>query len=719
MIKKTKPNNFNTTTLILLIIFSFGNFSHAQTWDEIIKLTAIDTDSDDHFGYSVAIDGTTAVVGAYSEDNEGTLSGATYVFELIDDVWIETAKLTPSDADNGDTFGHSVSIDGYKVIIGAAWDDEAETNAGAAYIFELIDDAWVEVTKLTASDADNGDIFGSTVSIYDDKVVIGSIFDSDDGYRSGSAYLFELIDDVWIETAKLTASDADLEDHFGNSVSIYENTVIVGADHDDNDGIYSGSAYVFELVDGVWTEIVKLIALDADAGDSFGQSVSINGNRIVVGASSDGDIAFYSGASYVYELIDGVWTEIIKLKASDADLGDHFGLSVSIKADRIIIGAYNDSEEDIQAGASYIFELIDGVWEETAKLTASDGSENDNLGISVSIDNDYAFVGAYRNAEEGFHAGAVYVYEFDCPITLIPTVTESEICLGDSVVFAGEGAFSYIWNLDVIDGEFFIPYTTGVITYTVTGITEDGCEKTDSISIEIHELPDVNIIISEDSICYGDSVIFFVEGATDYTWIPETIIDGEPYFPVETGLETYTVTGTDDNGCSSIDSIEVVMLEMIEITSIVNDEMFGEDGSIDISVTGGLSPYTFDWDIDGTGDYDDDQNLTDLGGGAYLVFILDEAGCEISEVIVLESELSMDEQEGILVTLYPNPTPAYIVVESQGHLNYEVISISGVQLLDGSGIEKVKVNLEDLVAGIYLMKITSNDGSKLLRFIKN
>jgi hypothetical protein len=396
------------------------NQGGANNWGEVKKLTASDGASDDRFGESVSIDCDTVTVGARNNDDKGTNSGSAYIFERNHggaDQWGEVKKLTASDGTLADFFGVSVSISCDTVVIGAVGDDDNGGSSGSAYIFERNQGGannWGEAKKLTASDGAVGDTFGSSVSISCDMVVVGANGDDDKGSASGSAYIFERNQggaDQWGEVKKLTASDGAAGDQFGNSVSISCDTVVVGAEFDDDNGSSSGSAYVFVNQCGDWVERDKATASDGAAGDQFGQSISISYDTVVVGARGDDDNGSQSGSAYIFERNQGganLWGEVKKLTASDGEANDQFGWSVSISCDTVVVGAFFD---DTQKGSAYIFERNQGgadQWGEVKKLTVSDGETFDQLGWSVSISCDTIVVGAIG---DDFFKGAAYIFD--------------------------------------------------------------------------------------------------------------------------------------------------------------------------------------------------------------------------------------------------------------------------------------------------------------------
>ena len=322
-------------------------------------------------GYAVAIDGDTMVVGAPLADGGSIDEGAAFVYrrndngtamDETDDFWQQEARLEASDAASSDQFGYSVSISGDTVVVGSRQDDlDTDGNgsidafaAGSAYVFTRSSTAWSEEAKLTASDAASHNFFGYSVSISGDTVVVGSYGDevdtdgngSIDASNAGSAYVFTRSGTAWSEQAQLTASDAAAHDWFGYSVSISDDTIVVGSWRDDldTDGngsidtIDAGSSYIFTRSGTTWSEEAKLTASDAAAHDWFGYSVSISGDTVVVGSRADdldtdgnGSIdATNAGSAYVFTRSGTTWSEEAKLTVSDTASHDQFGFSVSV-----------------------------------------------------------------------------------------------------------------------------------------------------------------------------------------------------------------------------------------------------------------------------------------------------------------------------------------------------------------------------------------------------
>ncbi len=264
--------------------------------------------------------------------------------------WLEQQKLTASDANQYDYFGYSVSIDGDYAIVGARYSDMdgPYDNRGAAYIFKRTGTIWAQQDKLTASDAQPGDTFGCSVSISGDYAVVGA---HSHNSHTGAAYIFKRNGSNWSQVAKLTASDGAISDEFGFSVSISGDYAISGAYNDTDFGVnYCGSAYIFEKPVTGWvdmTETTKLFAYDPGPTPSerFGYSVAIDANYAIVGAdlSSPSPQLDDSGAAYIFKREGIYWNQQPpKLTASDASGADWFGCSVAIDANYAIVGATGD-----------------------------------------------------------------------------------------------------------------------------------------------------------------------------------------------------------------------------------------------------------------------------------------------------------------------------------------------------------------------------------------
>jgi len=400
-IQSDKQSN---STLLFLRVNDIGA-RYPLTIDPFVqkaKLTAFDKAVSDYFGTSVSISGDVVVVGAYRADPGGTSdAGAAYVFGKPGGGWADmtqTAKLTASDKAADGYFGSSVSINGNVVVVGAPGADPGGTDAaGAAYVFVKPGGGWDDMTqtaKLTASDKAAGVLFGQSVSISGDVVVVGANRADPGGTISaGAAYVFVKPGGGWVDmtqTAKLTASDKAAGDLFGQSVSISGDVVVVGANRADPGGTSdAGAAYVFGKPGGGWTDMTqtaKLTASDKAEYDYFGYSVSISGYVVVVGAGrADPGGTDDAGAAYIFAKPGGGWTDMTqtaRLTASDKAADDEFGYSVSISGDVVVVGAvYADPGGTLDAGATYVFVNCDS----TTTTITSDSPAPSLVGGTVNV----------------------------------------------------------------------------------------------------------------------------------------------------------------------------------------------------------------------------------------------------------------------------------------------------------------------------------------------
>ncbi len=359
--------------------------------------------SSDYFGKSVAMSGNYAIVGSPSSNSD---IGSAYVYDIT--TGEEVYNLTPSDGEADDGFGESVAISGRYAVVGAPnktrvadeeiADDYDRVYAGAVYVYDL--NTGAELNKIIISDGFEYEYFGSSVSVSDEYIVVGSYgyWDGDLIEECGCAYVFETNTGVLLNT--LLAEDRASNDHLGWSVYMSGNYVLIGANNAKIGRVRPGAAYMFDLSTG--SQLYKCTGSDTEAGDLFGQSVSISDNYVVVGAPNNNG---YTGGVYVYTLSAGTFVK--KLTASDGITNDEFGYSISSVGDYLIVGAYGD---DNTKGSVYVYELSSLT--QVNKITATDGNAADSFGWGISISGNYAIIGAHEDDDNGYNSGSIYVVDF-------------------------------------------------------------------------------------------------------------------------------------------------------------------------------------------------------------------------------------------------------------------------------------------------------------------
>jgi hypothetical protein len=383
---------------------------------EIAKLLASDGVEDDFFGWQAAICGDVAVIAARGDDDNGAASGSAYVFRRDSATWVEEAKLLASDGAAHDRFGDALGIAENIIVIGASGDDDNGASSGSAYVFRSVGSHWVEEAKLLASDGARYDSFASSVGVFDDTVVVGAWADDDQGPGSGSAYIFRHDGSDWVQEAKLVASDGAPNNCFGMTVAAWANTVVIGAVGIEGYPGAFAKAYVFRFVDSAWIEEAILLAFDEKVEEAR-TAVAVWGDVVLVGAGHTGDSGPYSGSAYVFRFDGSSWAREAKLLPSDGAEWDLFGHSVTLSADSAVIGAPNDGNSGggygDGHGSAYVFRFDGATWTEQAKLLASDGAASDFFGVSVALCGNTALMGSPYDDDQSPECGSAYVFDLD------------------------------------------------------------------------------------------------------------------------------------------------------------------------------------------------------------------------------------------------------------------------------------------------------------------
>lgn len=265
-------------------------------------------------------------------------------------------KILASDGVREDHFGWTIGMDGDRLVVGAPSRDDDGENSGAAYILERVSlGNWSEVARLNAPNAQAADDFGRSLAIHGDTLVVGAKF----ALTFGAAYVYQRLPATgdWQYVKTLSPSDAFGPIFFGYSVDIAGDTIVVGAPES-----LAGDVYVYQRDHGGpgnWGEVTKLDRIDPEAGDNFGISVALDADTAVVGLSYDNDQGVDSGSAYVFGRdVDGPngWGQVTKLLATDGSTGWHFGESTATSGDIVVVGAFAADD----AGAAYVFERNKG-----------------------------------------------------------------------------------------------------------------------------------------------------------------------------------------------------------------------------------------------------------------------------------------------------------------------------------------------------------------------
>ncbi len=404
----------------------------AQTHAHIATIENPEPSDGDLFGVSVSVSGNTLVVGAMRGDVGGYNAGAAYVYDLnAGNPKFQRSLINPNPYRDG-YFGASVAIDRDLVVVGAYRGRyDGFYDAGSAYVYNLGDHSTsiaAPLLTLNNPEPEDYDDFGYSVSISGNIVVVGTKGDNAGETSAGSAYVYDVSSDpADAPIAVLRNPTPDRYDRFGNAVAVSGEIVVVGAYTDSTAGFEDGVAYVFDLDSAdVETPIFALLNPTPEGGDYFGWSVAISGEMVVVGALLDNTGAIQTGSAYIYDLLAiDPETPTLTLNNPSPNYGDSFGYSVSIWGNTVIVGVPFDDTNAVDAGESFIFNL-DGEIPDSPVATLGHPSPatNDDFGYSVAVSDNVVVVGTPMDDTGAEDAGIAYVYdthsaEPDIPIALL------------------------------------------------------------------------------------------------------------------------------------------------------------------------------------------------------------------------------------------------------------------------------------------------------------
>lgn len=741
------------------------------SWVQVKKLVAPDRALNDFFGYAVSINGNYAVVGAYQEDEDengsNTLAyaGSVYIFEKDKggvDNWGFVKKIVASDRNTNDLFGMRVSVSGKNIVVSAAYEDEDASgmntlsNSGSVYVFNKDKggaDNWGEVKKIVASDRAMDDVFGISVSIDDNYIVVGASFEDEDAgggntkIGAGSAYIYEKDNggvDNWGELKKIVSSDRASSDYFGNAVSISDDYIVVGASSEDQDAgggntmSAAGSAYIFKKNQGGtnnWGQIKKIVASDRATNDGFGSSVFIDGNWAIIGAP--------------YE---------------DEDANGTNTLSTS--------------------GSAYIFHMNKGgndSWGQTDKIIASDRSADDQFGFSVSVSGNYAIAGAPREDEDvsGLNtiadAGSVYFFRYCVPTSSIiyPQACASYVSPSGLYTWTVNGNYlDTITNAAGCDSVITINLTinnntsftinpvacnnyaspSGLYTWTTTGSYSDtiasatGCDSILTINLTINNntsstanLVACNSYISPSGLytwttsgTYTDTIssalgcdsILSINLIVHYNSVSTISVSACDNYLSPSGFYNWTVTGTytdtipSATGCDSILTINLT-IDTVDV------------GLVNIAgmLQSNQANATYQW-------LDCNNNYAAISGetfrtylppnspGSYAVQVsvngcVDTSSCETIVPTGFKDALANGK-----ISIYPNPGSGVINIQTENSQTIDmirIIDVSGRVILEknvlGNSLSKIDISSE--APGIYLVEIFQSSNVSRKLYIKD
>lgn len=417
------PQTINT----LIICFSAGCVCSIASAGgdgifEDYKLHEPNGSESDYFGRCVALGNNMILVGISRDDDQDLDLGSVYLYNRFDGAPIN--KLFPNDGDTGDLFGASVAYSEGIIAVGSVRDDDNAQDSGSIYFFDA--NTGLEVKKLHADDPEQEDYFGSPIEMDDGVLVVGVRCDDDNGSDSGSVYLMSV--ETGRQTMKLTASDGQSNDWFGNAVAIDDGVIAVGALWNDNEnGNNAGAVYLFDALTGA--QLNKLVAHDGFRADYFGSKVELDGPILAVQTSNDEHPgSLNTGSVYLYNIVTGAL--IRKITPPGTDMGSAPGSNQTIKfdsgmrlfGDTLSIGASIDDPGAPHERMVLVYSIsseTDPIW-----LYPSDGVSNDDFGYQLAV-------GEFETGETEVLVGAPSFFGFGSGSVYRFAVENNQTCAGD------------------------------------------------------------------------------------------------------------------------------------------------------------------------------------------------------------------------------------------------------------------------------------------------
>jgi len=656
-----RNNNGNGTQTGHVRIYEWNGTSWIQLGQDIDGESA-----NDYSGYTVSMNslGDIVAIGAPFNDGNGTDAGHVRIYEWNGSSWSQLGSDIDGEA-VGDFFGQSVSINsvGDRVAIGGYANGGNGGGSGHTRIYSYIGSSWVQL----GSDIDGenvGDKSGYSVAINDagDRVVISSPFNDDNGNLSGHVRVFNWDGNAWNQLGANIPGEAagDYSGLPGLDINGDGDIIAIGSVYNDGNGLDAGHFRVFYYNGNAWIQSGNDVDGEASI-DHFGESVSMNtaGNIIVAGGPYNdgngpeaGHVRVFGGGSInvcnlplditisdvsnitdtqvacdTYTWIDGN-TYTTSNNTATWTLTNAAGCDSIITLDLTI-----NTSPTISSGGDQT--ICDG---DTVTLSGSGGTSytwdngiTDGVPFTVSATTTYTVTGTDANGCTNTDYATIIVN----PNPSVDAGNDQTICEGTPITLSGAGATSYTWDNGVTDGVQFNPTVT--TTYTVIGTDANGCTATDSITITVGS--SLNVIAGADtSLCEGESITLSATGAVNYSW-DNGVINGVSFTPSNTA--TYIVIGTDNNNCEGTDTITVAVNTNPALSGTSTNVSQGSDGSIDVDVVNGTPPYVYDWDIDGLGDFDDNEDISNLDAGTYMLIVMDDEGCKDTLILIITEDTDL------------------------------------------------------------------------------
>ncbi|MCB9914606.1 MAG: hypothetical protein H6828_05585 [Planctomycetes bacterium] len=397
-------NQLTRTTRGVLAVLALAASAAAQCPEQTLQ--GFDTLQNDSFGRVVATTSSRALIGAPADDDLGFDAGTAWVYRAQGGQLVHETKLLAGQIDAGDHFGSSVALSDDFAVVGAPDGDGFAPGSGVVVVFQRSGNVWSVRDYLTPNEGVAGDRFGHSVAIDGTRIVVGapSAQTTPSAPNGGAVYVFDLIGTNWTYSAKVVPNDVFNTPSYGHAVDVLDDRIVVGTPGDDNGGNNAGAAYVFDRVGGNWLANIKLIATDFSPNAAFGWDVALGVKEVMVGAPIAQNSGVGSGAAYFFNEFSGSWVQSDKLFDPSGASVDRYGFAVDYDGDRALVGMPFRQQGGVDYGRTWVCDRVGGAWVPQYWLESPSGGVNlQRFGVSVAMQGTVAVVGDNASLENYVH----------------------------------------------------------------------------------------------------------------------------------------------------------------------------------------------------------------------------------------------------------------------------------------------------------------------------
>ena len=707
---------------LFLLLIAMSYLATSQTFTQTSYTYPPSITEGDRFGRAVDIDGDFIVIGAdyYNLSSSAPGYGSAFIWHNDGTSWSEFQQINPPSGYNYDSFGNSVAIHGNNMIIGAVGaSTDGDLNPGKVHFYEYDGTTWNHVSEFVSGIASYDIEYGTSVDIQGDYAIVGAIGASS---RGGEAYIYYKNAGTWELQETLTHTTTN-EDLFGSSVAIHDNIAFVGA-YGEN------TTHIFERTATTWTETGTITPSGTVV--TFGIALDYDGENLIIGDEGN-------NSACIFKYNGTAWDEIAEIKGTDQTSTDHFGCSVKISSNFVVVGAWNKNS----TGASYIFKNNAGTWSQTQKITPSNGSGNDRFGASVTIKNSTIIVGGFNHNSTANQSGAIYIYEAPPPpapeITTQPQNTAT--CEGATATFSitATNTTSYQWYNTagvLTDGDDISGVTTNQLSITNTEqadedtyyciVTGDGGSlQSNNASLTV-DILDVALTGDNITTCVNYAYLSANSPANGLgTW---TIIggSGEISLPnsntsavLNLGIGNNIFRWTIVNGaCSSSDEMTI---NYNPLTANAGSDQTITTTSTTLDGSNPSINETGVWTVaSGSATFLDaslyNTTVSNLSEGANtLHWTVTNSTCTATDEVIITVELTGGISKiNNNYKIIPNPSNGIFIIENKSNENssVKIYNING-QIIKEFNLnlsENKQINLSEYSAGLYFISIIETKG---------